>query len=206
LKKKTSRVFSFSLPPPHSLSLFLLLFPCLNLFSPSSPSCSYCYSLLLFFFLSSFFPCHQVEKYGSRWRTVGEMVGRHADQCRDKYRELVHPANERWGKTWTEGEEQQLLELMRAAMKLPGDTDVLSMCGMEVPWSTVVKRMGSRGRIACIKKWDQLQSRARHAHNLARGSSRDATDLSLVQEVLATGANDETEITWSKLSHYRSAY
>jgi len=139
-----------------------------------------------------------VNIHGRSWSRIGAMLNRLPCSCRDKYR-LVERVYKQ-GK-WTAEEDKKLVEL------------VSELCPGEKPpregilWTTISQRMGNRSHSACRNRW----------YNVIYGTLTRAThwqtedDLQLVNSIVATGAEDESEVNWSTIStrmtttpaHYR---
>jgi hypothetical protein len=50
-----------------------------------------------------------------------------------------------------------------------------------------------------MKKWENMLSKEFQRLNKERGNSRVAVDLQLIQEIMDSGAEDDTEVVWSKV-------
>jgi hypothetical protein len=57
-----------------------------------------------------------------------------------------------------------------------------------------------------MKKWENMLSKEFQRLNKERGNSRVAVDLQLIQEIMDSGAEDDTEVVWSKVCVYVYAY
>uniref|UniRef100_A0A6T7HTI9 Myb-like domain-containing protein n=1 Tax=Attheya septentrionalis TaxID=420275 RepID=A0A6T7HTI9_9STRA len=100
-----------------------------------------------------------VTRMGKKWSTIQQTLGRTADSCRDKYREI----NSEYIKgRWKENETELLLRLIREQLKVDPNTEVAEMANMVesqqivLPWSTISKQIGKRSRLSCFKKWQKL--------------------------------------------------
>jgi hypothetical protein len=55
-----------------------------------------------------------------------------------------------------------------------------------------------------MKKWENMLSKEFQRLNKERGNSRVAVDLQLIQEIMDSGAEDDTEVVWSKVCVHSS--
>eukprot|EP00904_Undaria_pinnatifida_P013038 jgi/Undpi1/8865/HiC_scaffold_25.g11327.m1 len=122
-----------------------------------------------------------VSQHGNKWRTIEKSMGRSADTCRDKYREIIHLPGKGGG----------------AAPKLRGDEKI------DVQWADVSRMVGTRNRIACQKKWEYLQGQRLEQNRQSKERSTARINLTFVREIIKTKARDETEIIWNRLPYHR---
>ena len=130
-----------------------------------------------------------VEEKGKSWKAVGELIERHPEDCRDRWRNYLVNAENRNHEQWTESEVRNLamaidecVHLLRYDRKvrkalryegreLPGsgeesnrETTVQTL----VNWQAVSDRMGQHGggrsRLQCSMKWSQLKQKVRKAY------------------------------------------
>ncbi|CAM9263547.1 unnamed protein product, partial [Ectocarpus fasciculatus] len=144
--------------------------------------------------------------HGKKWADIGEMIGRSADSCRDKSRELISTPQEG---PWTEQEEKLLNKLIMDRMGCSEGMTEVMLTGdeeVDVPWAEVARIIKSRNRIACRKKWDYLQMQRRQKWQYVRDKSGSAASVNLafIKAILATGAADESELNWSSLPYPRA--
>ncbi|CAM9271142.1 unnamed protein product [Ectocarpus sp. 8 AP-2014] len=147
-----------------------------------------------------------VSTHGKKWSEIGKKVGRSADACRDKSRELISTPQEG---PWTEQEEKLLNKLMMDRMECGEDMSEVMLTGdeeVDVPWAEVARIIKSRNRIACRKKWDYLQMQRRQKWQYVRDKSGSAASVNLafVKAIIGTGAADESELNWSSLPYPRA--
>ncbi|CBN78226.1 conserved unknown protein [Ectocarpus siliculosus] len=147
-----------------------------------------------------------VSTHGKKWSEIGKKVGRSADACRDKSRELISTPQEG---PWTEQEEKLLNKLMMDRMECGEDMSEVMLTGNEevdVPWAEVARIIKSRNRIACRKKWDYLQMQRRQKWQYVRDTRGSAASINLafVKAIIGTGAADESELNWSSLPYPRA--
>ena len=119
-----------------------------------------------------------VAEKGNNWKAISEMVGRMADDCRDRYRNYVHNSENRNREQWTNEEVQSFCSAIMYCMQAMkderrqtriekygedgSDTDSGSDQELDdmklVNWQIVSDRMGGmRSRLQCIFKWSQLK-------------------------------------------------
>ncbi|CAN0039465.1 unnamed protein product, partial [Ectocarpus sp. 12 AP-2014] len=147
-----------------------------------------------------------VSTHGKKWSEIGKKVGRSADACRDKNRELISTPQEG---PWTEQEEKLLNKLIMDRMERGEDMSETMLTGdeeVDVPWAEVARIIKSRNRIACRKKWDYLQMQRRQKWQYVRDKSGSAASVNLafVKAIIETGAADESELNWSSLPYPRA--
>lgn len=106
-----------------------------------------------------------VQTLGKKWAAIQAKLNRSADSCRDKYREM---SDEYVKGRWKEEETEALQKLIRdhlnhatnGATKYMGDMKELGKYveseNIQIPWSTISKRMGKRSRLSCFKKWQKM--------------------------------------------------
>jgi len=136
-----------------------------------------------------------VEIYGPKWKVIQNQIGRIADACRDKYRERKQGRSGRW----REDEEIALVDAIREHLQI--NKDVMLNCFPRVilPWNEISQKVGSRSRVSCINKWEGLKNR--EILQCSKGIPREIADLRMIIKIMESEAKDESEITWSKLSH-----
>ena len=151
---------------------------------------------------------HAVAEKGNNWKAISEMVGRMADDCRDRYRNYVHNSENRNREQWTNEEVQSFCNAIDYCMQAmkderrqariekyaedaldtesssdPEDNDMKS-----INWQIVSDRMGGmRSRLQCIFKWSQLQT------NQQKELLRKHRDARLFEE-----SKSETKNPWRK--------
>ena len=122
---------------------------------------------------------HAVAEKGNNWKAISEMVGRMADDCRDRYRNYVHNSENRNREQWTNEEVQSFCnaidyctqamkdERRQARIEQYGEDALDTESGSDpedddmklINWQIVSDRMGGmRSRLQCIFKWSQLQT------------------------------------------------
>jgi hypothetical protein len=96
---------------------------------------------------------------GKKWSAIQTKLNRSADSCRDKYREM---SDEYVKGRWKEEETEQLKRLIREQLQAEPGTDMKDLGkmvqerGIQIPWSTISKRMGKRSRLSVFKKWQKM--------------------------------------------------
>lgn len=100
-----------------------------------------------------------VHKLGKKWSSIQNKINRSADSCRDKYREM---SDEFTKGRWKEHDTEMLKRVIREQLNVPPNTDMRDLGrmvdeqGIQIPWSIVSKRMASRSRLSCFKKWQKM--------------------------------------------------
>ncbi len=123
---------------------------------------------------------HAVAEKGNNWKAVSELVGRMADDCRDRYRNYVHNSENRNREQWTNEEVQSFCDAIMYCMQAMKDERrqaKIEKYGEDAPdtdsgsdqeendmklinWQIVSDRMGGmRSRLQCIFKWSQLETK-----------------------------------------------
>lgn len=96
---------------------------------------------------------------GQKMATIQGKLNRSADACRDKYREM---SDDYIKGRWKEQETEVLKRLIREQVGVEPNTDLKDVAklvedqNIQIPWSTISKRMGKRSRLSCFKKWQKL--------------------------------------------------
>jgi hypothetical protein len=100
-----------------------------------------------------------VQRMGKKWSAIQTKLNRSADACRDKYREM---SDEYVKGRWKDQEMELLKRLVREHLNVDISTDMKSLGRMveeqniQIPWSTISKRIGKRSRLSCFKKWQKM--------------------------------------------------
>jgi hypothetical protein len=100
-----------------------------------------------------------VQRMGKKWSAIQTKLNRSADACRDKYREM---SDEYIKGRWKDQEMELLKRLVREHLNVDAATDMKSLGRMveeqniQIPWSTISKRIGKRSRLSCFKKWQKM--------------------------------------------------
>ncbi|CAN0098378.1 unnamed protein product [Pylaiella littoralis] len=146
-----------------------------------------------------------VSTHGKKWALLEKEMGRSAEACRDKCRELAAAPQQG---AWSAEEEKLLNKLIMARMSRE-DESVSTLTGEEkadVPWAQVARIVKTRSRIACLKKWEYLQEQRRQKRLQQEAGSDDklSANLAFVKALLETGASDESELNWSALPYPRA--
>ena len=123
---------------------------------------------------------YAVAEKGNNWKAISELVGRMADDCRDRYRNYVHNSENRNREQWTNEEVQSFCNAIDYCMQAMKDerrqtriekygedtSDTESGSDHEdndmklINWQIVSDRMGGmRSRLQCIFKWGQLKTK-----------------------------------------------
>jgi Myb-like DNA-binding domain len=162
-----------------------------------------------------------VAKHGKKWVKVQEDLHRHAECCRDKYREFSEDFIK--GR-WKEQEAEQLKSLIREHLKIdPNATtgDMAKMVkaeGLSLPWGIFSQKMVNRSRLSCFKKWQKMSGLwspseegkkvQREHHGSRRIKVEDIAvltedpideEMHLLSELAQSGATRSTEVSWETL-------
>lgn len=114
----------------------------------------------------------------NQWKTIGDMVDRMADDCRDRYRNYILGAENRNHEAWTVEEVQSLCKAVQdaadaikdqrrqgrrggfgdAAAASDSDSDIEAEDMKSINWQLISNEMkGRRSRLQCSGKWRQLE-------------------------------------------------
>lgn len=100
-----------------------------------------------------------VQRMGKKWSAIQTKLNRSADSCRDKYREM---SDDFVKGRWREQETELLKRYIREQLNVDPTADMKELGkqveeqGIQIPWSTISKRMGKRSRLSCFKKWQKM--------------------------------------------------
>lgn len=101
-----------------------------------------------------------VEQHGRKWAVIQNKLGRTAESCFDKYRELLKTNNK-----WSDDETKLFMNLIRKALGIEdpnvGFAEMVSKVkreGIVIPFSAISRQMGdtNRTRLACYRYWQKL--------------------------------------------------
>ena len=124
-----------------------------------------------------------VAEQGTKWKVVGEILDRHPEDVRDRWRNYLYNAENRNTREWTDAEVRALCKavgeciwLMREdrrqrrewemeqqgfVLDLDEEAETAELEGL-IHWQVVSDRMeGARGRLQCSTKWKQLKNAGR---------------------------------------------
>ncbi|OCB89576.1 hypothetical protein A7U60_g3268 [Sanghuangporus baumii] len=135
-----------------------------------------------------------VADLGQSWEKVSQRVGRMAGDCRDRWRNHINNRDGRIFGAWSKEEEEKLTQIVTEMTIAQGkDPD------LDVFWTQVAARMGSRGRQQCRIKWtDGLSKTVKNSGQKPRWSQQDA--YILVHKIASLNVNDDSEIDWKLLN------
>lgn len=100
-----------------------------------------------------------VTRLGKKWSAIQAKLNRSADSCRDKYREMSEEfVKGRWKEVETENLKRLIREHLHvdASMPMPQLGQFVERENIQIPWSSISKRMGKRSRLSCFKKWQKM--------------------------------------------------
>lgn len=101
-----------------------------------------------------------VAQHGKKWSLIQKEINRSADSCRDKYREMAFVKGR-----WSEEEMKVLETFVRDELRCPppspyaGIQDIVHLIeskDLSIPWSNISKKIGTRSRLSCFKKWQKM--------------------------------------------------
>ncbi|GAX10256.1 Myb-like DNA-binding protein REB1 [Fistulifera solaris] len=116
-----------------------------------------------------------VQRMGKKWSAIQAKLNRSADSCRDKYREM---SEEFLKGRWKDEETVELQKYIREFLNAKPDADMVSLGkivdrqGIQIPWSTISKKLGNRSRLSCFKKWQKMTGRSDDAPEPKSGKTR----------------------------------
>ena len=124
-----------------------------------------------------------VSQMGKKWATIQDKLGRSADSCRDKYREMSDSFNR--GR-WKENETELFKRIIREYLHVEPNADIKELGrmveakGIKISWSVISRKMVKRSRLSCFKKWQKItgtNSTSEHYKNSGPGNTKkdDAT-------------------------------
>jgi hypothetical protein len=131
------------------------------------------------------------EKYPKRWKQLGELLNRHPEDIRDRWRNYVVCGDQLKKSYWTFDEEKDLKTIVHGlfkrlkeeGMEHPGAASSINDGGMfneysNIDWQLVSEKMGrTRSRLQCITKWKSIC--ARESDQAADNENLDNADLDL---------------------------
>ncbi|KDP39737.1 hypothetical protein JCGZ_02757 [Jatropha curcas] len=142
------------------------------------------------------------EKYGSDWKTLAEILGKHRFHVKDTWRR-IKLKNRTEGK-WSQEEYQKLFDLVNKDLRLKALEEARkSKHGMlrdNICWTAISDQLGTRTAPTCCLKWyNHLTSPM-----VAQGEWLDVDDYSLVIELYDLGACCMEDVDWDSLLEHRS--
>jgi Myb-like DNA-binding domain len=117
-----------------------------------------------------------VASKGKKWTIIQDLLNRHSDACRDKYREVEGDYHRG---EWDESETRELETLVRASLcEQDPSVDLSSLAqkiedeNIVIPWTSISKHMKHRSRLACLLKFSQLSANEDRASQRAECKAR----------------------------------
>jgi hypothetical protein len=105
------------------------------------------------------------EQFPRSWKKIGEIMNRHPEDCRDRWRNYLICGDKRRNDLWDKAEEEQLkaivyqcLEAIRAHLRVsqPNREDLKEDINL-IDWLKVSELMGgTRSRLQCSTKWKRI--------------------------------------------------
>ncbi|KAI5960475.1 hypothetical protein KGF57_001946 [Candida theae] len=134
-----------------------------------------------------------------QWKTIGEILGRMPEDCRDRWRNYIKCGPGRTLQKWTSEEENKLIIIVNEMLHSIRSQGKGSEEKPEskINWTVVSERMdGKRSRIQCRYKWNSLNAKK----NMIEAPKMSiATKLWLLQKVLKKYPNSLESIKWHKV-------
>ncbi|KDP44003.1 hypothetical protein JCGZ_05470 [Jatropha curcas] len=142
------------------------------------------------------------EKYGSDWKTMAEILGKHRFHVKDTWRR-IKLKNRKEGR-WSQEEYQNLFDLVNKDLRLKALEEVKkSKHGMlrdNISWTAISDQLGTRTTPTCCLKWyNQLTSPM-----VAQGEWLDVDDYNLVIALYDLDACCMEDVDWDSLLEHRS--
>mmetsp|Transcript_23796 Transcript_23796/g.68875 ORF Transcript_23796/g.68875 Transcript_23796/m.68875 type:complete len:387 (-) Transcript_23796:150-1310(-) len=119
-----------------------------------------------------------VSQMGKKWATIQDKLGRSADSCRDKYREMSDSFNR--GR-WKDNETELFKRIIREYLHAEPNADIKELGrmveakGIKISWSVISRKMVKRSRLSCFKKWQKItgtSATSEHYKNSGHVSSK----------------------------------
>ncbi|KAE8446782.1 hypothetical protein EG329_011687 [Mollisiaceae sp. DMI_Dod_QoI] len=108
------------------------------------------------------------ESYPGKWKQIGEIMNRFAEDCRDRWRNYLVCGDKQRKDVWSKEEEESLKVAVAGVLKSIRELKRVSNDPMEasrdedslIDWKTVSENMGqTRSRLQCLTKWERLKER-----------------------------------------------
>ncbi len=130
-----------------------------------------------------------VSQIGKKWATIQDKLGRSADSCRDKYREMGDAYNR--GR-WKENETELFKRIVREYLHAEPNADIKELGrmveakGIKISWSVISRKIIKRSRLSCFKKWQKMTG-------IHSSSEQYKSGLSTVKQDDASTSDDEDD-------------
>lgn len=167
-----------------------------------------------------------IDVHGTSWSKIGQIINRHPEDLRDRYRNYIVCGDKQKKDAWTQEEEGELAMHIVASMAsidelraMQPNRQLLQKSYEElIDWQNISELMGrKRSRLQCITKWKAMNLKT-HSKDRFASLQPDAQitfDLEkarrqlaempvaeryrLVLAVSKTGAASDSKVPWSKL-------
>ncbi len=127
-----------------------------------------------------------VAEKSSQWKTIGEIMGRMPEDCRDRWRNYVKCGSNRTSNKWSLDEENSLRQVVSELKSLDPTSPI--------NWTLVSERMGgTRSRIQCRYKWNKFIKKAA-ANKVEELSTNEK--FGLVSRLKSLNYDYENQIDW----------
>ncbi|KAG5419922.1 hypothetical protein I9W82_001802 [Candida metapsilosis] len=133
----------------------------------------------------------------SQWKTIGEILGRMPEDCRDRWRNYLKCGSGRTLQKWTSEEEAKLVDVVNEMLHSLRSQEDKAGDSFNINWTVVSERMnGTRSRIQCRYKWTQLNEKR---DRIEPPKMRDATKAWLLQKLLKKHPKTLEKVKWQKV-------
>ncbi|KAI5950286.1 hypothetical protein KGF54_005243 [Candida jiufengensis] len=141
------------------------------------------------------------------WKTIGEIMGRMPEDCRDRWRNYIKCGQVRTQQKWTPEEVNELVYLVNEMVhKLKNEEekenssqtsskDLIS----KINWTIISERMkGKRSRIQCRYKWAKLNEKSNHLNDFEMSNNTKLWVLKKIKKM--DNVKKISDINWDKIS------
>ncbi|CCG24417.1 hypothetical protein CORT_0F01900 [Candida orthopsilosis Co 90-125] len=132
-----------------------------------------------------------------QWKTIGEILGRMPEDCRDRWRNYIKCGPGRTLQKWTLEEEAKLINVVNEMLHNLRNQEDKSEDATKINWTVVSERMnGTRSRIQCRYKWTQLNEKQ---NRIGLPKMTCETKLWLLQKITKKHAKSLEKVKWHKV-------
>lgn len=132
-----------------------------------------------------------------QWKTIGEILGRMPEDCRDRWRNYIKCGPRRALQKWTPEEETNLVSVVNEMLHSLRSKEGKDVDASKINWTVVSEQLnGSRSRIQCRYKWTKLNANQNRIE-LPRMSNE--TKLWLLRKLEKKHTKSLEKVKWHKL-------
>ncbi|KAI5952221.1 hypothetical protein CANMA_005064 [Candida margitis] len=132
-----------------------------------------------------------------QWKTIGEVMGRMPEDCRDRWRNYIKCGPGRTLQKWTQEEETKLIDIVNEMLHSLRTKDGKDSDTSKINWTVVSERMnGARSRIQCRYKWTKLNEKQ---NRIALPRMSYGTKLWLLRKVAKKRVKSLDKVKWHKV-------